>query len=211
MKSFFNPDNFLWQFFGRIADYFILSCLWAVCSTPILTAGAASIALYDTVAHCIRGGERDMVPRFFGTFKRELGRGCLMILLWAVVAYILNVGHQILTQMAAQDSMWQLFSIVYFTSLLVPLGIGCWAIALESRFTYSFTELHRTALTFTFLHLPQTLGIVALFVITLNVLIYIPYLVMFLPCLMAALQSLLIEKVFAQYLPAGEENEEPAE
>ena len=42
---FFNPDNWLWRGFGRLADFFILSILWLVCSIPVVTIGAASIAL----------------------------------------------------------------------------------------------------------------------------------------------------------------------
>lgn len=211
MKSFFNSENFLWQWFGRLADFFLISCFWLICSTPLITTGSASIALYDTVAHCIRGKEADLFRRFFRTFKNELGRGCLMTLLWAVIGFVLNMGYQILTQMAAGNSAWQLFSIIYFVTLL-PLGVACWAIAIESRFTHSFGQLHRTAVFFTFAHLPQTLAIVILFILALNLLRNIPYLVMFIPGLMVSLQSLFIEKVFDKYIPAEEKNlEEPDE
>lgn len=208
MKSFFNPDNFLWQWFGRLADFFLVSCVWLLCCIPVITAASASIALYDTVAHCIHGKEADMLRRFFRTFKNELGRGILMTIFWAIVSFVLNMGYQILTQMAAEDSAWQIFGIIYFVSLLVPLGIACWAIAIESRFTYSFGQLHRTAIFFTFAHLPQTLAVVILFVITLNLLRAIPFLVMFLPGLMVSLQAIFIEKVFNQYISAEEKNME---
>lgn len=207
MKSFFNSENFLWQWFGKLADFFLVSCMWVICSMPLLTAASASIALYDTVAHCVRGKEPDMFRRFMRTFKNELGRGIGITLLWAVLAFVLNMGHRILTQMAAQDNSWQIFSIIYFVSLLVPLGIAAWAIAIESRFTYSFGGLHKTAAAFALGHLPQTLAIVALFVLTLNLIIAIPFLVMVLPGLMVTLQSLFIEKIFAKYMHDAAEAE----
>lgn len=200
MKNFFNPENFLWRWFGHLADYFLLSCLWALCSAPLITVGAASIALYDTVAHCVRGKEEDMFRRFFRTLKNELGRGILLTLFWTVAGLTLNFGYQILVQLATQSDVMNMVRIAYFITLVIPLGMGCWAIAIQSRFTHSFFSLHRTALSFTFLHIPQTLAIAALFVIALNLVLNIPFLVMFLPGMTVAFQSWFIEKVFAKYM-----------
>ncbi len=204
MKNFFNPDNFLWQWFGKLADFFLISCMWLLTCIPLVTAVPACIALYDTVAHCVRHKEPDMFRRFLRTFKNELGRGILMTLLWVLIGFLLNAGYQVLVQMAAADSGWQLFSVVYFITLLLPLGTACWAIAIESRFSYSFGQLHRMALLFTLGHLPQTLAISLLLVLAMNVVMRIPFLVMFIPGLAVTLQSLFIEKVFQQHMAPQE-------
>lgn len=201
MKTFFNPENFLWQWFGRLTDFFIVSILWMVGCIPVVTIGTSCIALYDTVAHCIRFGERDMAKRFIRTYKRELRRGIGITLLWAVLAMLLAVPYQILTQMGEGGSIWQIAGIAYFVLLLLPLGAACWAIAIESRFTYSFGDLHRTALLFTFAHLPRTILITLLFVAELNLLINFPFFAMFVPGIITSLQSIFIEKVFTKYTP----------
>jgi len=202
MNRFFNPENFLWQWFAHLADYFLLSCLWVLCSIPVLTLGAASIALYDTVAHCVRGKEQAMFARFFRTFKAELGRGAVLTLVWTAVAAVLNFGYQIFAQIAAGNEILNLLSIALFMLLLIPLGVACWVIAIESRFTHSLGSLHRTAVIFTFVHLPSTLAITALFIVTLNFVRFIPFLVMFLPGMMVSFQSFFIERVFIKYIPA---------
>ena len=199
--NFFNPENWLWRFFGRLADYFILSILWMVCSIPVVTIGASSIALYDTVAHCFRYEEGEMVKRFFRTFKREQVRGILITVLWAVVALLLNMSYQILTQMGEPGSVWSTISVIYFMALLIPVGIACWGIGLESRFAYSFKELHKNAVIFTLGYLPRTLAIVVIFALFYNVLINLPFLIMFLPAIMVNLQSLFMEPVFRKYMP----------
>ncbi len=209
MKSFFNPENFLWQWFAHLADYFILSCLWALCSAPVVTVGAASIALYDTVAHCVRNREEGMFRRFFRTFKNELGRGIALTLLWTAAGLILNFGYQILVQISGESHVMNAVRIAYFITLVIPVGLGCWAIAIESRFTHTLVSLHRTALSFTFLHIPHTLAIVVLFIVGLNLVMNIPFLVMFLPGMVVAFQSLFIEKVFKKYLPGESEEETP--
>lgn len=204
MGRFFNPDNWLWRGFGRLADYFLLSFCWLLTSAPVITVGTASIALYDTVAHCVRGGEGDMFKRYFSTFKRELKRGIALTVLWAVICFLLNVGYQVIVQLSGGSTGWTIFSIVYFVTLLIPLGILCWLIALESRFTYSFKDLHRTAFAFTLGYLPRTLVIVALLVVVLNVLLNFPFFVMVLPAVMVNLQAIFIEKAFAKHMPEEE-------
>jgi len=204
MGRFFNPDNWFWRGFGRLADYFLLSFCWFLTSAPIITVGTASIALYDTVAHCVRGNEGNMFKRYFTTFKRELKRGIALTVLWAVICFLLNAGYQVIVQMSGGSTGWTIFSIVYFVTLLIPLGILCWLIALESRFTYSFKDLHRTAFAFTLGYLPRTLVIVALLVVVLNVLLNFPFFVMVLPAVMVNLQSVFIEKAFAKHMPEEE-------
>ena len=39
--KFFSLENPVWKFIGNLADFFILSCLWYLCSLPVVTAGAA--------------------------------------------------------------------------------------------------------------------------------------------------------------------------
>ena len=201
---FFNPDNWLWRGFGRIADFFLLSILWLVCSIPLVTIGSASIALYDTVAHCFRYNEGGMVGRFFRTFKQELGRGILLTLLWAVLGWLLNVSYQILNQLGEGSTFWTVFSLVYFVILLIPVGMACWAVGLESRFSYSLAELHKNAAMMTLGYLPRTIAVVLIFVLFYNVLRILPFMVMFLPAIMVNLQSMFMEPVFRKYMPEEE-------
>ena len=202
--NFFNPDNWLWRGFGRLADFFLLSALWILCSIPVVTIGAASIALYDTVAHCFRYNEGGMVSRFFRTFKRELVRGILLTVVWAGAGYLLNVSYQIMTQLGDGSTFWTILSLVYFVILTIPVGMACWAIGLQSRFTYGFGQLHKNAAMFALGYFPRTIAIVLIFVVFYNVLINIFILVMFLPAIMVNLQSMFMEPVFRKYMPAEE-------
>ena len=207
MKSFFNPDNGLWRFFGRIYDFFGLSCMWFLCSMPLITVGTASIALYDTAAHCLRDGEGNMARRFFRTFKKELIPGILITLLWTVIAMIFWFGYQILFQMGQEDPTAAMLAVVYYISLLIPVGMLAWLIAVQSRFVYKFFQLHKMALYFTFAHLPSTLAIVALALVAIEICVDFPFMVVFVPGIMVYFQSYFIEKVFKKYMPEEEEPE----
>ena len=204
MNGFFNPDNWLWRFFGKIFDFFGLSCMWLMCSMPLVTVGPASIALYDAAAHCLRGSETNLAKRFFRTFKKELIPGILMTILWAVIAMIFWFGYQIVFQMGKANSAMAIFAVIYYFSLLIPVGVLCWAFAVESRFVYKFFQLHKMALYFTFAHLPATIAIVALALAAIEICVNFPFFVIFVPGILVYFQSFFIEKVFKKYMPEEE-------
>lgn len=209
MNIFFNPDNWLWKFFGKIFDFFGLSCMWFLCSMPLITVGTASIALYDTAAHCLRGDETNLAKRFFGTFKKELIPGLLITILWTMIAMIFWFGYQIVYQMGQADSGAAIFAVVYYISLLIPVGVLCWVFAVQSRFVYKFFQLHKMALYFTFAHLPATVAIVALALVAIEICLDFPFMVIFVPGILVYFQSYFIEKAFKKYMPA--ETEEVSE
>ncbi len=208
MSTFFNPDNFLWQWMGKLADFVILSCVWVVGCFGVVTIGPSCIALYDVTAHCVRGKEDAMFARFIKTFKRELKPGIMITLFWGILAVVIGFAHQYIAMLGMSNPAWNAVAIVIFFLLTIPIGILSWTIALQSRFTYTFWGLHRNALLMTFAYLPRTFMIVVLFVIVQNLCIRIPFLLMVLPCLMTTIQSLFIEPVLAKYMPAEADGED---
>ena len=43
-QGFFNYDNEIWRFVGRLADIMVLNFLWVICSLPIVTLGISTTA-----------------------------------------------------------------------------------------------------------------------------------------------------------------------
>jgi uncharacterized membrane protein YesL len=203
MGKFVNPENFLWRGFGRIADFMFLSICFLVSSVPLVTIPAAAIALYDAIARCVYGDEGHPYRRFFRTFKSELMRSIGLTVLWALVAFVLGAGYQVLFQLT-QNSSLGILTVVYYFFLAIPVGCFCWLIAIESRFVYTFGQLHKTALFFTFKHLPATVIITALGLATFEICFNMPFFLMLLPGICAYIQSIFVEKVFEKYLPKQE-------
>ena len=199
MGRFFNPESFLWRGFGRIADFMFLSICFMVASVPLVTIPAAATALYDATARCVYGKEAHPYARFFRTFKAELLRSVGIALLWAAIAFLLSAVYQILCQQGSQMA-----ALVYFFLMFVPVGVFCWVILVESRFVYGFGQLHKTALFFTFSHLPTSLLIAGLDIATYLACVNMPFFLMLLPGICAYVQSIFVEKVFAKYMPEEE-------
>ena len=206
MSGFFNPDNWLWKFFGKAFDFFGLSCMWLLSSMFIVTVGPASIACYDACAHCVRRGEKNMAGRFFRTLKRELVPGILITLVWGFLFFTLWMGLQIVKEMAQP-----IVAVAYYFTMLIPVGVLCWVIPIQSRFVYKFGQLHAMALRFTLTHLPSTAAILILALATVELCIDFPFFVIFLPGILVYFQSFFVEKVFKKYMPDEDETTEVTE
>ena len=176
-----------------------LSICFTVASVPLVTIPAAATALYDAAARCVYGSEAHPYGRFFRTFKAELLRSVGLTVLWAAIAFLLSAVYQILCQQGSQMA-----ALVYFFLMFVPVGVFCWVILVESRFVYGFGQLHKTALFFTFNHLPTSLLVAGLGIATYLACVNMPFFLMLLPGICAYIQSIFAEKVFAKYMPKEE-------
>ena len=68
----FRYQGWLWRALNTLTDIMALSVLWLLLSLPVLTLGAATAALYDSVVRCIRYKQPRPYARFFRTFKTSL-------------------------------------------------------------------------------------------------------------------------------------------
>lgn len=75
MSKLVQWDNPVWAFLGKLTDLAILTVLWTACCLPLVTAGAATAALYDLAFQIARNQERYIIPSFFRAFGKHLRRG----------------------------------------------------------------------------------------------------------------------------------------
>ena len=208
-NSLFNPDGWVWQPFGWVADFLLLSGLWLVCSIPVVTAGAAFAAMYDCCARCLMGGERELFSRFFRTFRRELLQGAGGTVLWAGILLALVTAVRSFTGFADPTDRNLVLAYAMGMLLVFVLGIASWVFPLQSRFTFRFGILQQTALRLAIAHLPRTvvLGILNLISAALCLRFLMP--VMVVPGIAALLSARILEPVFKKYETgtAGENNE----
>ena len=57
MKALFNADSPLMRFLSRVADIMLLNALWLLCCVPIVTAGAATTAMYHVTLKLAAGAD----------------------------------------------------------------------------------------------------------------------------------------------------------
>lgn len=203
-NGIFNSENWLWKPFSWVADVVLLSCLWFLCSAPLVTMGAATAAAYDVAARCIRGDDRGFFSRFFRTFKAEWKQATLSLLLWAAViggsyALVRLFGNSV----AVTDGSVML-TVAGLLMVVVLAGVACWVLPIQSRFDMSFGAVTAAAVKLALGNMPRTmaLGLLTVLCAFLCIRLWLPFMV--LPGVLMLLWTLLLEPVFRQFEPEEE-------
>lgn len=89
MNSFFDLDNPVFRFLGRIFDIAHLNVLCLICCIPIITIGPSVTALYYCMLKIARKSDTTISQMFFHSFKENLKQGMLLTVFFAVAAFIL--------------------------------------------------------------------------------------------------------------------------
>jgi len=208
MNTLNQRENPILYWFSKIGDFCALSVLWLLLCLPVLTFIPASIALFDSISHCIHGTEDGSVRRFLRTFKSELVRGILLSLVWLLIGCGLLYGYAILFQMGQENQAIAAYSLVYLFTMLIPLGVLAWLIPVESRFRHSFFGLFRSAAVYAISHLPATVVLLVILALGFILVFLFPILALLMPAIVVTVQCWFVERVFQKYIPKEEAAED---
>lgn len=130
--KFFSLDNPVWKFVGRLADFFLLSVLWYLCCLPVVTAGAATTALYYVTLKMSVDREGTLASAFFASFRQNFKQATVLWLGYAAAAVLLALDLFICAQQAslaagamAITCIVLLACIALFVSMQFPLLARC--------------------------------------------------------------------------------------
>lgn len=200
MNNLSQNENPILFWFSKVGDFFGLSMVWLLLCLPILTIVPSCIALYDSIAHCVRGEEEGAVRRFFYTFRKELLKGLLINAIWLVIGFILFCGYRILFLAGQENPVIATYSLVYLFTMFIPLGVFAWLIPVQSRFEHTLGSVHKAAAVYAIAHLPSTIMLLVLLIAAVVLLRMFPVLVLLLPGITVTLQSWFIERAFKQHI-----------
>lgn len=207
----FSINSKFYHFMSKVADCMILSVLWIVFSLPIITAGAATSALYYCVIKVIREDQSTAITSFWCSFKSCWKQGTLV----SFAVFALNILVTIIGSAAyAQAQNGETLSAVYFVYLILFLFGIAWLHYIFSyiaRFQAPLATVLKNSLVICLVNLPSSFSMVLMFVIMVILLIWtFPASVMALllvPAVYTMISSFLLEKIYRKYLPQPEEQE----
>lgn len=210
MKHLFKPDSGLMILMSRVTDCIFLSMFFLVGCVPVVTIGAASAALYDSVYRGMRQGEKNTWQRFLHVFVTNWKAGIVPSIVY--LAAFLALGWamiQVWNAAVATTISWMLFAGIAFVAV-VMMGILSVLFPMLSRFDNSSSALLRNTAVLALGNLPGTvaLGVVNTVCLFLYVRFVIP--LFFLPALAALIGSLFIEPMFRPFMPEEESDSEEA-
>ena len=200
-KNLFNPDNALMITMSQVTDCIFLSLFWLLTGFPVVTAGAASAALYDAVFHGLRKGDKHSWSRFFRTFKGNL-RGSILPTLVFLAAFCTFgwVLIQVWNAAVWEQVSFAAFSAAAFVALLL-LGILSVLFPLMSRFENSFGALLRNTVLLALANLPRTLALGLVNAVSIALCVKFIFPLFFLPALASLISTWLLEPMFNPYMP----------
>ncbi len=125
MRWLFDVENPVMRYIIKIFDCMCLSILWLICCLPILTAGAATAALYATVYSYIRKEEGHLLSTYLGAFRENWKRATLVWLVMLAAGILLGVDVLVFRTMALQG---QLLGKLYWLILLLICVWVTWSL-----------------------------------------------------------------------------------
>ena len=170
MKELFKLNSPWVQRFAMLTNLVCLNILWLVCCIPVITAGAATSALYHTV-FLYHNKEDDAVLRpFFRAFRTNFKQSTLLFL--PLLAALVLVVFDLVYLASYGKGTAVLFLLILVILLLMGMLIHLFP--LIARFDMNAKALLRTAFSLTALHLPGTLTVIALLVLPVVLLLFFP-------------------------------------
>lgn len=198
MERIFNLDNPIWRFMGKIFDIMVLTVLWVVTSIPVITAGAATAALYYVGMKLAKDQEGYVVKDFFRAFRENFKQASLI---WGIVL--------VLGVFFAGDLFWYyqfksgIGVMVFFMFLILTalyLMVTAYIFPLTARCRASVKRLFLMAFVMSVKNFGWTLLMLTTVVCLYAVGIFVcaPFLI-FVPGLCAYIHGKILYIVFEQY------------
>lgn len=204
MGNLFNIDNGIFAFINKVCDLLFLSILWLLFCIPIITIGPATTALYYTTVKVIRRERgylfREFMKSFRLNFKKGAIIGVLLTLAYTILFFDLLWAKEALNNVNNGSILYGIFIAVFFMVFCFTLYV----FPVLSRFDMKLGQLIKAAAIMAIRHLPYTIVMVIVSVITIVAIDYILLMIFLLPAVATYINSIFMEKVLKKYIPASE-------
>lgn len=127
----FSVDGGLYKFMQSLTTVFKVNMLWLLCSLPIVTLGAATIAAYDVTLKMVDDEEGYVGRQFFKAFKSNLKRGIPLGLLFLFCIYVVWLDFSLFEQIEGNP---MILLIMGFVAAYVFLLAFIYAFPLQARY-----------------------------------------------------------------------------
>lgn len=192
-----NSDSLIFRISNKVFDVIVVSFLWFVCCIPVITAGASTTALYDTVFRNIRQNRGYCYKGFFKCFKDNLKNTVQASIIFAILTV---VSMWDISLALSGGSVISGYQITFFILWIFAMTWAIWTFALTARFENNWKNTLKNGLLMFFAHLPVTLGMAVIFALSAMLVWDIPVLIVVLPVGGMLLNSFMLEKVFKRYI-----------
>lgn len=161
MKTLFSLDNPFIQMLGRVWDFILLNLLFLVCCFPVITAGAAAVALHSVCTDIAYEEDSGIISSFFRAFKSNFKQSTIS---WLGIVAVLSaeLSYLIIGYTFWDPKVVEILVIVLFIVLSLVLSLWSYLMDLIPRYDNTLREHVFNAGVLCIIKLPRTLGLLAL-------------------------------------------------
>ena len=110
--KFFSTEGGLYKFMTNLFSVFKINMLWLLCSLPIVTIGAATIAAFDVMLKMVDDEEGYVARQVWKAFKSNLRRGIPLGILNLICVYIVWLNFSLFEQIEGNPIILLIMGII---------------------------------------------------------------------------------------------------
>lgn len=200
MGELFNLDNKFFQGINKIVDCVCLSFLWLLLCIPVVTAGAATTALYYTVNKVIRNNRSYIWKEFWHAFRTNFKQSTLVWLILIFIYAIMGIDCYIMFQFSKAGVSYGSLYIVFAMLMLIVTMWANYLFPYMARFENTLKAVLKNCVIIALLNLGKSFVLLVLLLAALvAAYVFFPA-IMILPAVYMLLANLILEKVFVKYM-----------
>jgi len=206
MNGIFNYDNKVFEILGKAVDWVYIGILWLIFSLPVVTIGASTTALYETVHKVIRKSKGYVWRTFWTTFKTNFKKTTKIWLIQLVVIAVLFLDMKIMQNFLEQGSKLGSLYYFFYISLFFMYVWVVYTCAYAARIEDNVKTIMKNAAFMAVMNLPWALVIIALFIAAVILVSVSPICAVILPTGVFLLYDMILMRVFNKYINMADED-----
>ncbi|MBQ7775775.1 MAG: YesL family protein [Lachnospiraceae bacterium] len=160
--SFFSVDGPLYRFLTTLWDVIKINFLWLICSLPIVTMGAATVAAFTVTNKMAEDREGYVGRQFIKAFKENLKQGIPLGLLFLFCCYVVYLDFEL--QRVTESMVVQVFGIL---ACVVFISAFIYAFPLCARYENTLKNTLANSIQITIRYFPRTIALLLVLAVEL--------------------------------------------
>lgn len=208
----FRWDSPLMTFIRGVYDYIFVTVFMVICSLPLITAGAALCAGYDTVRrYMIEERGSNVLAVYFRSFKKNFKQSTVVWLVCAAVFVLFWQGLRVMDALAYEGTPALILQGVLIAGMVLTTAVLLCALATAARFENTALGTLKNGVMLCFMNLWRIALLLAVIAAAAAVIYILPLTVLIAPALATFYWYRCMEKIFEPYLPKSNVSEDEQE
>ena len=193
-------DNPVFRGIGKILEVVGLSIVWLILCIPVVTAGAATTALYYTVHKTIKNSRGYAIRGFFSAFVSNFKQSTIVWLFFLVWLAILGVDCYYMYSFAVFGETMGKFRVLVYALTVLVVAWSLYVFPYIARFQTTTKEVFKNTLFIAVANAPSTIILTGLFVLYGYIIYRWTPLIIVMPVIYNIFKSIYMEKLFRKYM-----------